>query len=383
MALFAPSDAEVDVDSSFVDLSSSLVYNPDQDALRQRKRNGHVFIGEHPNAPHVLSFLRMLIVDNMTSSKDRGVSVLEAVLEAPPTAHSSEIGRFHFELFKTVLLHLITSKALSTSTTESSTLLPNIGKLCGHVADRASSGAWSNGHLTMWQYFVQLMRQAVDESGSIYTFALTAFSAAVLQPTVDNLFRGLNKLTLFLLAHESVRSNLTSIVHNVTSNMPLLLGEVNIDADFLLCMCHQMLRMMESGDELLLSNAVALCRAIVHKRPNQMKVLLAKTFDPHHKTDAQVTKAILDSRATLKPACTKAWAAKGALDTKAQAATGRSTRRNSRLSKREKVISPCIRLVYSLATQKLKQDMAGKHEQRARFTSSVNKAHQLTRTAIR
>ena len=126
---------------------------------------------------------------------------------------SSCRNHYQLEVFSAILSHLISPKAMADVSHATPKLIANIGKLATIIFERVMANEWQSSELNVIQ-LLSLLRQVIDDSGTIYPLAETAFGAAFIRPTVEALFKSVNGIMLLTLSR--AHANLEYVVQAVS-----------------------------------------------------------------------------------------------------------------------------------------------------------------------
>jgi hypothetical protein len=193
----------------------------------------------HPCAESLMSLLRVMAIDQMAASKDKGLSVVNILLDSAPLGRRSDIQQFHLEVFKSILNFVSSTKIFGDPKT-SSKLVTNLGKFAAFIAERVTQDDWSNDHDTVQGFMIKLIRQVVDDHGVVNSIAESTFGSSTLRSTLDQLYRATSRLFLLRLVRADVNADMLAMVlSTLIEDQAVLLSDLNKDGDFIPCVLHK------------------------------------------------------------------------------------------------------------------------------------------------
>ena len=191
---------------------------------------------------------------------------------------SSCRNHYQLEVFSAILSHLISPKAMADVSHATSKLIANIGKLATIIFERVMANEWQSSELNVIQ-LLSLLRQVIDDSGTIYPLAETAFGAAFIRPTVEALFKSVNGIMLLTLsrAHANLEFFVQAVSLIVADNS-VFLAQGNKDIESIPLYVNHAISLHEAAQRELHESGLRLWRALMKHRMKDLVGMCATPF---------------------------------------------------------------------------------------------------------
>ena len=321
---------------------TGIRFTPGDSKLRTSTLQKFSFTMSHPNSNNLMSLLRYMIVDLMSSSKDRGLSTIEIVLDSPPFVKRTDLNKFHFAVFDAVLSHLANTKVLMDSKVPNTKLLMNIGKLASLILERIVQGEWTENEEAAAQWLSKLLRQLVDDNAYLSTHAESAYGVGVLRPAVESLFKSMNRIVLHQISRpQESPQMLAMIIHRVIEDQGVIVGDGNKDPEMVACLADRAMAMLDSKVDIAVETGRNLWRVLLLRKMKDIMALSPTPIPVPANTAVlpigEMMYRVGEMRPFIDDAIMKAWsgylASKQRIITTGQA---RHTRRAAHVMKRDK-----------------------------------------------
>ncbi len=270
------------------------------------------FSNAHPNSDNVFALLRYLAVDQLSNSKDKGVSTIESMLDSLPLLVHGSLNAFQLELFSVTLSHFCHIKALSDSLHSSAKLVSNIGRYVALMQERLMTSSSNTDELSILYLLVKLIRQAVDENGNAYTFAEAAFGASTIRGTIEAVYKSMNKIVLLLLSQTNAPNpdSITQTVQLLTEDHSVFICDGNRDTEFIACLAYRAMTLLESEPPFH-DLGIKLWRSLMKLKMRELVSFCATPIiiAPNAATlpNEEFRRKVADLRFQMEDAVTKAW----------------------------------------------------------------------------
>ena len=178
-----------------------------------------------------------------------------------------------------MLSHLISPKAMADVSHSTPKLIANIGKLATIIFERVMANEWQSSELNVIQLLLSLLRQVIDDSGTIYPLAETAFGAAFIRPTVEALFKSVNRIMLLTLSR--AHANLEYVVQAVSlivADNSVFLAQGNKDIESIPLYVNRAIFLHEAAQRELHESGLRLWRALMKHRMKDLVGMCAAPF---------------------------------------------------------------------------------------------------------
>ncbi|XP_066304852.1 WD repeat and FYVE domain-containing protein 3-like isoform X4 [Branchiostoma lanceolatum] len=228
--------------------AESMVASKSSDSVSTAARGSIPSLTTHPARKFVMDFVRIIIVDSLAHSTNRGTPVVDLVLEASPErATQTQQRDFQTEVLTTLMDHLLAADALLGDQAalplaaggSYNALVSNVFHFASRVVDKLWQGIYNKDAKEVFEFIVQLISQAKRRAHGM---------------SLDPIYHCLNRSILYELSRpSSTISEQTAILdalHRLTNNRSLVFGPGNYEQDFIGCLCYCLIQLSSDAGDL-------------------------------------------------------------------------------------------------------------------------------------
>ena len=332
-----------DHSSGAVGTNSAMSWSPGDASVRTVRSSSvsgeqlHELYLSHPNVEQVFKCLRTIVFDCASAQRDRVLSVLETVLDAPPPAALAQLHRYRRSVCDAVLSHWCERRILANKPPPESRLSANLPRLLLSVAETLSRSALQpQAILSAVDRLTNLLSMVADEHARPYSSAEAVLGTATVKATVNALLRAINLLVIVLISAPDAGAEAFRWLRANESRRKWVLAEGNLDDNFVLSLLAVALqRIGNTKDTAQQAHGRDLAIVVLFHKPALVSQLIGASYD-HKRVNAGNLSVIIDQlRRKSAERCNKALAAYQA--TMAKAASAVQPRRRARIQRYIKI----------------------------------------------
>eukprot|EP00058_Branchiostoma_floridae_P010550 XP_002596038.1 hypothetical protein BRAFLDRAFT_202950 [Branchiostoma floridae] len=228
--------------------AESMVASKSSDSVSTAARGTCKYLTTHPARKFVMDFIRIIIVDSLAHSTNRGTPVVDLVLEASPErATQTQQRDFQTEVLTTLMDHLLAADALLGDQAalplaaggSYNALVSNVFHFASRVVDKLWQGIYNKDAKEVFEFIVQLISQAKRRAHGM---------------SLDPIYHCLNRTILYELSRPSStiaeQTAILDALHRLTNNRSLVFGPGNYEQDFIGCLCYCLIQLTSDAGDL-------------------------------------------------------------------------------------------------------------------------------------